>query len=56
MLFLDFTHLESETANEMIERYETTVQNFLDQGVTVDANMRQRMLIGRLAERYNFLK
>ena len=25
MLFLDFTHLESETANEMIERYETTL-------------------------------
>ena len=56
MLFLDFTHLESETANEMIERYETTLQNCLDQGVTVDANMRQRMLIGRPAERYKFLK
>ena len=25
MLFLDFTHLESETANEMIERYETVL-------------------------------
>ena len=44
MPFLDFTHLESETANEMIERYKTTLQNCLDQGVTVDANMRQRML------------
>ena len=30
MLFLDFTHLESEIANEMIERYETTLQNCLD--------------------------
>ena len=56
MLFLDFTHLESETTNEMIERYETTLQNCLDQRVTVDANMRQRMLIGRLADRYRFLK
>ena len=46
MLFLDFAHLESETANEMIERYETALQNCLDQGVTVDVNMRQRMLIG----------
>ena len=44
MLFLDFAHVESETANEMIERYETTLQNCLDQGVTVDNNMRQRML------------
>ena len=56
MLFLDFAHIESETANEMIERYETTLQNCLDQGVTVDKNMRQRMLIGRSAERYKFLK
>ena len=30
MLFLDFTHLESETAYGMIERYETTLQNCLD--------------------------
>ena len=56
MLFLDFTHLESETANEMIERYEAVLQNCLDQGVTVDDNMRRRMLIGRPAERYKFLK
>ena len=32
MLFLDFAHIESETANEMIERYETTLQNCLDYG------------------------
>ena len=56
MLLLDFAHIESETANEMIERYETTLQNCLDQGVLVDNNMRQRMLIGRPAERYKFLK
>ena len=40
----------------MIERYETALQNCLDQGVTVDANMRQRMLIGHPAEQYKFLK
>lgn len=56
MRFLDFTHIESETANEMIERYETSLQNCLDQGVVVDVNMRQRMLIGRPADRYKFLK
>ena len=56
MRFLDFSHTESETANEMIERYETSLQNYLDQGVVIDGNMRQRMLIGRPAERYKFLK
>ena len=56
MLFLDFAHVESETANEMIERYETALQNCLDQGVAVDLVTRQRMLIGRPAERYKFLK
>ena len=56
MLFLDFAHLESETADELIERYETSLQNCLDQGVAVDANTRQRMLLGRPAERYKFLK
>ena len=44
MLFLDFAHVESETTNEMIERYDTTLLKCLDQGVTVDNNMRQRML------------
>ena len=56
MRFLDFSHTESETANEMIERYETSLPNCLDQGVVIDGNMRQRMLIGRPAERYKFLK
>ena len=40
----------------MIERYETTLENCLDQGVVMDNNMRQRMLIGQPAERYKFLK
>ena len=54
--FLDFSHTKSETANEMIERYETYLQNCLDQGVVVDVNTRQQMLTGRPAERYKFLK
>ena len=56
MRFLDFAHIESETANETIDRYETALQNCLDQGVVVDVKMRQRMLIGRPSERYKFLK
>ena len=30
MRFLDFAHIESETANETIDRYETALQNCLD--------------------------
>ena len=56
MKFLDFTHLESETANETIERFETLVTTCLDQGIAIDENMKKRMLIGRPAERYQFLK
>ena len=56
MKFLDFTHLESETANETIERFETLVTTCLDQGIVIDENMKKRMLIGRPAERYQFLK
>ena len=40
MRFLDFAHIESETANETIDRYKTALQNCLDRGVVVDVNMR----------------
>ena len=56
MKFLDFTHEEAETANKTIERFETLLTNCLDQGVAVDENMKKRMLIGRPADRYQFLK
>ena len=56
MSFLDFAHLESETADELIERYETALQRCTDQGVALDPNTRLRMLLGRPAERYKFLK
>ena len=52
MLFLDFAHIESETANEMIERYETIQQNCLDQGVTVDNNMLGRSLKNACREKW----
>ena len=56
MKFLDFTHLEGETANETIERFETLVTTCLDRGVVIDENMKKRMLIKEPAERYHFLK
>ena len=40
MRFQDFAHIESETANEMIDRYVTALQNCLYQGVAVEINMR----------------
>ena len=56
MLLLDFTHQESETADDVIERYETTLKNCLDQGVVLDNSMRQRMLLMRPLDRYRVLK
>ena len=56
MSFLDFAHLESETADELIERYETALQRCTDEGVALDPNTRLRMLLGRPAERYKFFK
>ena len=55
MHFLDFTHVELETAHELIERYEMALQTCIDQAVTVDDKTRQRMLLGRPADRYRLL-
>ena len=56
MLFLDFTHIEDESANETIERFEIVVKNCEDQNVVLSEHMQKRMLIGRPAEKYNYLK
>ena len=56
MTFPNKTHPKGETANETIERFETLVTTYLDEGIIINENMRKRMLIGRPAERYQFLK
>ena len=58
MSLLDFAHQESETTEDIIERYETTLKMCLDQRVTMatDVNMQQRMLILRPLSRYRVLK
>ena len=56
MQLLDFAHKEDETANAMIERFETIVTICVDQGVAADEIVQKRMLLARPAERYMFLK
>ena len=46
MSFLDFAHLESETADELIERYETAFQRCTAQGVALDPNTRSEDVAG----------
>ena len=56
MQLMDFTYREGESANATIDRFETAVKTCIDQGVAVDENLQKRMLLGRPAERYGFLK
>ena len=53
---LDFAHREGESANAMIERFETVVMVCVDQGIAADENLQKRMLLARPADRYAFLK
>ena len=56
MKLLEFAHKEDETANEMIDRFETVVAVCLEQGVLADETLQRRMLLSRPAERYAYLK
>ena len=56
MRFLDFAHVEGESANDTIERFETIVKKCEDQDVVLHEHMIRRMLIGRPAAKYRFLK
>ena len=56
MELLEFAHKEGETANATIERFEGAMKFCGDEAVKVDDEQARRMLIGRCAERYNFLK
>ena len=56
MKLLDFAHREDESANDMIDRFETIVSVCVEQGVTADEAVQKRMLLARPAERYSYLK
>ena len=53
---LDFAHREGESANAMIDRFETVVMVCVDQGIAADENLQKRMLLARPADRYAFLR
>ena len=56
MAFLQFQHVETETADETIERYEAIIEKCAQQGVNPDAQMMERMILSQPNERYTYLK
>ena len=56
MAFLQFQHVETETADETIERFEATIEKCAQQGVNPDAQMMERMILSQPNERYTYLK
>ena len=56
MLLLNFQHMETESANQTIERYEGIIEKCEEQGVKMEDDIQQRMLLARPNERYNLLK
>lgn len=56
MVFLNFQHMETESANETTERYEGIIEKCEKQGVKMEDDIQQRMLLARPNERYNLLK
>ena len=56
MLLLNFQHMETEAADETIERYEGVIEKCEQQGVKMEDDIQQRMLLATPNERYNLLK
>ena len=56
MALLQFKHVETETANETIERFEAITEKCAQQGVPVDDHLLERMLLSQPNDRYTYLK
>ena len=56
MALLQFEHIETESANETISRFEVLVQKCRQQEVTTDAELLERMFLSKPNERYTFIK
>ena len=56
MALLQFQHVETETANETIERFEAITEKCAQQGVAVDDHLLERMLLSQPNDRYTYLK
>ena len=51
----DFQHIETESADETIDRFEQIVEKYHQQGVPATKRQQQRMLLSKLDERYIYL-
>ena len=56
MAFLNFEHVETETANCLIDRFEKSVQLCEQQGIPQSEEIHLRMLLARPSDRYGTLK
>ena len=56
MALLQFEHIETESANDTISRFEALVQKCRQQEVTTDNELLERMFLSKPNERYTFIK
>ena len=56
MALLQSQHVETETANETIERFEAITEKCAQQGVAVGDHLLERMLLSQPNDRYTYLK
>ena len=54
-LLINFKHLEIETADETIERYEQIVDKCLQQGLVISEHTKQRMLLQEVNDRHTYI-
>ena len=56
MALLQFEHIETESANDTISRFEALVQKCRQQEVTTDNELVERMFLSKPNERCTFIK
>ena len=56
MALLHFRHMETETADDTIARFEAVVEKCVQQGVQIDDQLLERMILQLPNERYTYLK
>ena len=56
MAFLEFAHIESETALQTIQRFQLIVIKCREQGIVLDEGTKKRMLLARPSALFYFLK
>ena len=56
MALLSFQHIETETANDTIERFESVIKECAQQGVSTTNQLLERMLLAHPNDRFVYLK